>query len=462
MSNYSYGIDYNLFDAIVSTSGADYQLLSDAINAGHKRIFIKEGTYNESSTITLPDKSYIVGESRTGVRIDLGLSTNNITTPTSSRYNTGTVSVNSGAFIVTGSGTAFLANVSAGDYIILEGSPYYINSVDNDTQLTLKYQYFGQNISGYATWINTLTSHYIGNLTIERANVNLLVLDSVIDTVIENVNFEQSLVTHIEINESVNIWVNKCNSYYSSNQAINMVQSWDCFINECHVWNCSGDGIRANNVNNVNISNCILNNCIVGINVRNSDGSQINGCNINNANTNGIEVDLNNTTCNIYGCNVNNANSNGISLSGGSGCELNVSSCVVEGNSNTTYGIISFFVPMNINISGCIVKNCTTRGIAPAGYCTVSGCYVDNCLDGIHIQGGDNTITGNFVKSCTSNGIYLLSSDNTVVSNRCRQNGNGIRANAGANDNIIVANQTFNNTTGISDAGTGNVVANNK
>lgn len=53
-------------------------------------------------------------------------------------YSTGTVSTTSGSRVVTGSGTAWLANVKRGSHLLIGGAGYYpIHSVDSDTQITL-------------------------------------------------------------------------------------------------------------------------------------------------------------------------------------------------------------------------------------------------------------------------------------------------------------------------------------
>jgi len=66
------------------------------------------------------------------------------------QYRTGTVSVTNGSPVVTGSGTAWLTNVSIGDAFKLESENvvYSIASVDSDTQITLSTNYVGVTDSG--------------------------------------------------------------------------------------------------------------------------------------------------------------------------------------------------------------------------------------------------------------------------------------------------------------------------
>ncbi len=67
-----------------------------------------------------------------------------------SQYNTGSVALTSGSVVVTGTSTAWLANVSVGDVFILtsDSVPYYVASVDTDTQITLSAPYAGLTATG--------------------------------------------------------------------------------------------------------------------------------------------------------------------------------------------------------------------------------------------------------------------------------------------------------------------------
>jgi len=74
-----------------------------------------------------------------------------------SQYSTGTASVTNGSATVTGSGTLWLANVSAGDSFTVagDGVMYDVASVDSDTQVTLSVAYAGVTASGAVYAIGT-------------------------------------------------------------------------------------------------------------------------------------------------------------------------------------------------------------------------------------------------------------------------------------------------------------------
>lgn len=66
-------------------------------------------------------------------------------------YRTGTVAITNGALAVTGSGTNFIANVQAGDAILLpDGRIYEVAAITSATALTLASVYLGITASGQA------------------------------------------------------------------------------------------------------------------------------------------------------------------------------------------------------------------------------------------------------------------------------------------------------------------------
>ena len=74
-----------------------------------------------------------------------------------SQYKTGTANVTNGSATVTGSGTLWLANVTAGDSFTVagDGVMYDVASVDSDTQVTLSVAYAGVTASGVVYAIGT-------------------------------------------------------------------------------------------------------------------------------------------------------------------------------------------------------------------------------------------------------------------------------------------------------------------
>lgn len=74
-------------------------------------------------------------------------------------YSAGTVSVTNGSAVVTGSGTAWLATLGAGDvFLAPDGQRYAILSVGSDTSLTLGTAYLGSTLSGQTYYVITATA----------------------------------------------------------------------------------------------------------------------------------------------------------------------------------------------------------------------------------------------------------------------------------------------------------------
>ena len=81
-----------------------------------------------------------------------------------SQYRTGTVQVTNGSTAVVGTGTAFLANVAAGQIFTVEGDNvwYEVASVSNDTHLALTANYGGTSGSSKAYAVATSFTPTLG------------------------------------------------------------------------------------------------------------------------------------------------------------------------------------------------------------------------------------------------------------------------------------------------------------
>jgi len=164
--------------AFVDVGGAaEYSNIQEAIDyvnsLGGGRIVIKSGIYNLMvnptlySNITLEGEnasSTIIRFSGAGVYPGKGIKAIGDSSP----YSTGTVSIPINSKIVTGIGTLWLANVSAGDYISLDNVWYEIESVDTNTQLTLSNIFLSTALSGVVYEVATFKKDIvIQDLTIE-------------------------------------------------------------------------------------------------------------------------------------------------------------------------------------------------------------------------------------------------------------------------------------------------------
>ena len=84
-------------------------------------------------------------------------------------YRSGTISVTNGSTAVTGSGTAWIANVSAGESLYApDGKQYEIASINSDTTLTLATAYLGSNQTGQSYFVIP-TQSYLRDLAGQAA-----------------------------------------------------------------------------------------------------------------------------------------------------------------------------------------------------------------------------------------------------------------------------------------------------
>ena len=106
-----------------------------------------------------------------------------------SQYNTGTVAVTNGSATVTGTGTLFSANVTAGDFftVVSDNAFYTVGSVDSDTQLTLTANYAGVTGSGKAY---TMVKDFTTNLGFPVPNQGDIETALVVARAIEEIDSE--------------------------------------------------------------------------------------------------------------------------------------------------------------------------------------------------------------------------------------------------------------------------------
>jgi hypothetical protein len=155
------------YTAIVDPSGEyDYTNIQSAIDYVNSKgggvVFIRSGTYVLATDLILYDNVALIGLKTSECIIDFnnngkGFRAWGETTP----YTTGTISITGNTKIVTGSGTLWLGNVAAGDWITIKDVLYKIASVDSNTQLTLEHIYYGPTVSNSTYKIATYLENII-------------------------------------------------------------------------------------------------------------------------------------------------------------------------------------------------------------------------------------------------------------------------------------------------------------
>lgn len=190
---------WKMYDAIVAPSGTpgDYTTVGAAINAGKKRIFVREGTYTEATSWAPTGGGWtIVGESA-AVVLDFadaalvdGFKLQEATAPETA----GTVATLAADATVVGTGTTF-TNLAAGEFISMQGTVSEIASITDATNLELKTPWRGTAKSGRRYWAKPLLKgFYFENLTFKQLGTGRRSFDlrGCYDITIRNVRVEDT------------------------------------------------------------------------------------------------------------------------------------------------------------------------------------------------------------------------------------------------------------------------------
>ena len=198
------------YDAIVDINGhSDYTKIEDAVTAGKKTIFVRKGTYILTSNIVLTNGMSLIGEDRDSTIINLGIY--QIRATGGNDYSTGTVSPVSLSQTVVGVDTLWTTNLVVNDYIILEGIPYQITAVTDNTHLEISDAYCG--ISG--TGLSYHSGRMVSNITIQ----NLSFINKLTDNTV-------GISLNMVVNSYFFNFRTKCGF---SLLGINGIQSYYCF-----------------------------------------------------------------------------------------------------------------------------------------------------------------------------------------------------------------------------------------
>lgn len=424
-----------LYDAIVDVNGGgDYTLLSDAVTAGEVTIYVRKGVYDESgagSDIVLPDKAFVIGESKEGTVIDFGATDINFiisavgeSTTSYSQYTATTLSAN---VITVG---ASFTGTFVGGFMMLGDTYYEIAAVNGANDIDLVNVYQGDTITETGTFmaISQMNSGSIQNMSLRASGTgssNLIDCTNARNIILRNLCFENSRNHAIRINDSTHALIDNCIINNCGNNGLVINFSTNCsFTNSIITNSLNGGIVIINSSRNLNFSNLIItdtdNDAIIltsgikcqftNIIIRRSDGK---GMDL----VTGEDIIVTNVIMGDCG-------NNGIEVSGVSGI---ITNCTVE---NCTDGI-RCDTTSNVNVFGCTVRNNSAQGIdVNTTNITIANCTIDN-------NGND--------------GIRLLSASSKIIINACQIINNGawgVDISASSVDNIILGNLVENNSSG--------------
>lgn len=322
-------------------------LLNDS---GGGTLYLKPGTYTQNTALTGYSNTGIVGQSSSNTIIDFNNTASNLSYVGTGVYTTGTITVASGVDI-TGSGTLWLANVSAGQHLFIGTRWYEIAAVTADTTLILAEAY-GDTV--------TLPSTYRIASVIQNVNI-------------KNVQLKNSTGTALSVTDGRKFFIfdaicltnNKGFVYTNCSEMV--MESFGSFTNTsngCEFNNVGvsdgesvissgngGHGVVMNNVKSISVQPIdVIGNTLDGLNVTTGVNSVVfggfsangsNGVELVSGNDNftikdadimsntsdGIKLTASSDDCKIYACD--------IKLNGGYGINIAASTCddtIILGN----------------------------------------------------------------------------------------------------------------------------------
>jgi parallel beta-helix repeat protein len=475
-----------IFDATVDSKYAgDYTSVAAAFADGKLSVFVRDGIYVETSNIIIPDGGQLVGESQGNVKLVM-VANNSVVLDGSGgvKESSGTVTATLDSKTVVGVGTTF-TNLSPGDSIVLGSNFYLIASIVDATNLLLVYTYRGKTISGISYIAQTMkTGCKVSNIVIANSSTTGLYLRGIKHSSVTGVAIT-GCSPNIEIYDSGDSSIRELINMHSSGNGMVAENIYGMMFNTLDIFNASDNGIelKGNNYSNIFDSCCFCNNKTMGFNISGTTVStNITDNVIKNNGSVGFSCAAASTDLIFDGCSLAENGDVGMNINGTNNI---ISSCLIEKNKGD--GING---GADCVITGCQIKNNEGNGIhysAPTDNCTITGNRIlANTIDGIDIVSDNCVISNNIVAENSANGIDIDGSNNTIVGNNVCMSVNGIVVSATSTETLINSNQSFmnsgtgviitsgaancmvthniltnNTTTGLSDAGTGTVIASN-
>lgn len=414
------------FDALVASDGeGDFLLPSDAFAAGATTVYVKPGTYIETADILIPNHGVLIGESQSPVMIMFqGNYSIKADASNGVSESDGTISIVHDTNVVTGSGTTF-TNLNVSDSILLDQNYYQIDTITNDTSLTIVKTYRGKSLSNVSYIAQKMFSGInLANLCIGASDGTGIYFRAVESSSIQCC-VTQDNQKGIELYDCASISINSVSSRNNDTMGI--------FLSNCHACNFVSGESQNNGTHGYRVcgaSRNIVFNGAYGCN--NGEYGLIitgaackmlvNDCSMENNNKSGVEISANSRYVVIDGCVVWNNTDNGVSIIGS---DNTISSCAIIAN----------------DIGVKIAVDSDTNIID-------SNRIADNNL-GIEIPAtsDDNVIDSNIVTGSVSHGISLAGSNCVVTGNRVKTNGgDGCYIANGAINNTVKSNRLAGNT----------------
>lgn len=453
------------YDAIVDSNGsADYTTIAAAFTAGHKSVFVRNGTYTETANINMPDGGHLIGESMKDVVVNMGSFSLRADGNGGTFQATGTVSINNNSNTVTGAGTTFtsLNPIGTNTYIILGQNAYLVSAVSTNTQLTIANVFRGKTLASVSyRAMKMYNNNLIQNITINSSTTTGLYFRAVRGAEIRNV-LVQGCVNGFEVHDCCDLMMGNCRSINNSGEGYLFNNTTACTVDQSHAFNCTLNGFSLTNINKNMIINSLesCNNGSDGIDIAGTaTNTTINGSILNGNCVNGCEIGASVTRTILDACSSSFNGQDGVNSSGTnsilSDCEMSTNTRYgVKAGNNTSITDCQIYINGNHAIDLGSNSKCSVVGnyiYGNGGYgiyltnidITISGNNIISNLVGIYMAGADRcSISGNNIISSTNHGIFMSGSAvlNTIVGNMIKYGTTGIQTTSGSSNNVISNN----------------------
>lgn len=418
-----------LYDAIVAPSGGDYTLPSAAFTAGHTRVWIRAGTYNETADVVIPNGGALHGSS--GAVLVMGAF--QVKIDGQARLTTaGTFSVTSGSTAVTGSGTSF-TTLQSGDFIAIGPDFYEISSITDATNLTLVKPWRGPNRSGLPM---------LGQGMYEGAVLRGITITG--STHVDGGLFIRGLHNGLIHQVAVRDCTHNVKVQYSGNFEIAQTLSF----------NSTNDGLTFENCRSVAATDFVAaNNTGIGANIIGGGiAMKFTNCEFSVNGGIGAFVGGTSTDTVFTGCGAKQNSGKGIETAPGT-VRAVIDGCTIQFNAGVGVDVDG---TQNV-VSNCQIGNNGSTGVFGGSRCQLLGNFVHNNTGvGISLNGDtDSVVIGNTCDSNTSHGIDVTTTNDALIqANRVIGNGGwGLQIGSGSARNRVGGNIFTGNSSGsITDA----------
>lgn len=394
---------------LVARDGSEIQKRIDELNdIGGGIVFLKNGEYLLDDDIVLYSNVYLEGENQQSCVINFQSNAKQIKIVGSNAYTTGTVSISNNGTTVTGVGTSWLTNATAGQYIMLDGIWYPIAAVSSDTSITISLPFAGVTLSGASYTIATpIIDADVRKITVKNSTTSAFKIQYGLEIRLEHCDVQASLQA-VDADDTSQLALDECdwtanfvgatldNVHYTT---IDISGSIDAL---------SGAGCTITNCSNMAVDKCFfLNSAGNGMTISGSNNINIMAsASIENGGI-GIELSSSNSDITISGCAFENNASDGVKFTATTDdCFLSFSSTKDNGG----YGVnIAASTCDRNNITGNNISGNTSGAINDAGTDTVirgNVGYQDNTSDTVTLTAGQDITAGNAVMLHSDNKVY--------------------------------------------------------